>query len=446
MSKSWLRMTACALGRGLNDGSIDPLCLTETYLEAIESSPHHAAIYSFVTAKRAMHEAASAANRQAVGKRASLLDGVPISWKDLFDTQGIPTEGGSEIYRGRIPEADAASLKHAGQAGMVCLGKTHMSELAFSGLGLNPVTATPRCINDHDCVAGGSSSGAAASVAHGLAAAAIGSDTGGSVRIPAAWNDLVGFKTSLGLIDTGGTIPLCHSFDTIGPLCRSVEDAAAILALLTSRPIAAPAPRRLADMIFLIPRSDDLDPVDEPPDRAFRDALARIRRAGARIRAAPVASLGAALQLAPILFCTEAYAAHASAADGRWNCVFEGVRDRFLAGRDTAAHEYISALAELKLRRQEYRLAVRGYDGILLPTCPIMPPTLERLLSRTDDYTTLNLYALRNTRLANLMNVPALTLPTPTPSAGLMVLGHHREENALLGIGAALEELLGVSP
>jgi len=187
MSETWLRMTACDLGRGLGSGGIDPVRLTEEYLDAINSNSHRSSIYTIVTGDRAIGESREAEQRQRTGRRASLLDGVPISWKDLFDTRDIPTEGGSAIYQGRIPKRDAAVVSLAGQAGMVCLGKTHMSELAFSGLGLNPTTATPSCINDLDCVAGGSSSGAAASVAHGLAAAAIGSDTGGSVRIPAAW-------------------------------------------------------------------------------------------------------------------------------------------------------------------------------------------------------------------------------------------------------------------
>ncbi len=442
MSETWLRMTACELGRGLAAGDIDPVRLAGAYLDAIRNSPHQASIYTVVTDARATSEAGRARQRQAAGQRTTLLDGVPITWKDLFDVRAVPTEGGSAIYKGRIAPNDAIALALAGQAGMVCLGKTHMSELAFSGLGLNPVTATPGCINDPDCVAGGSSSGAAASVAHGLTAAAIGTDTGGSVRIPAAWNDLVGFKTSLGRIDTRGTLPLCPSFDTIGPICRSVEDAAALLAVLTSGRVGPLPDRRVRDMVFLVPLSDDLEPVDDGPQEAFNEALARLRRAGARVIESPLACLGPTLQLAPVLFCTEAYAAHAEAVGDRWDCVFAGVRDRFLAGRNVAAHAYINALAELGERRREYRQATQGYDGVLLPTCPIMPPAIQRLLSDPDYYTERNLHALRNTRIANLMDIPALTLPTGTPSTGLMLWGRNAEEMTLLAIGAALETVL----
>ena len=160
------------------------------------------------------------------------LDGVPISWKDIFDTAGVKTEAGTALLRGRVPDSDARVLKNATAAGLICLGKTHMSEFAFSGLGYNPVTATPPSVNDKDATAGGSSSGAATSVAFGLAAAGIGSDTGGSVRIPAAWNDLVGLKTTSGRLPLEGVVPLCARFDTVGPLCRTIEDAALFLAVL----------------------------------------------------------------------------------------------------------------------------------------------------------------------------------------------------------------------
>ena len=146
-----------------------------------------------------------------------MLDGVPISWKDLFDSAGVGTESGSDLLLGRVPDRDALVLRNATAMGTVCLGKTHMSELAFSGLGLNPVKETPPCVNDAEAVPGGSSSGAATSVAFGLAACGIGSDTGGSVRIPSAWNDLVGLKTTSGRVSLEGVVPLCLKFLALRP-------------------------------------------------------------------------------------------------------------------------------------------------------------------------------------------------------------------------------------
>ncbi|MDH3264989.1 MAG: amidase family protein, partial [Paracoccaceae bacterium] len=194
----WRKMSAGDLGRGIASGGIDPVELAEAFLEAIAAHPDASRIYARTTPERARAEAKAAAERARAGHRRHPLDGVPISWKDLFDSAGVATEAGSALLAGRVPVADAAVLANATAQGSVCLGKTHLSELAFSGLGLNPITATPPNVNDPAAVPGGSSSGAAASVAFGLAAGAIGSDTGGSVRIPAAWNDLVGLKTSVG--------------------------------------------------------------------------------------------------------------------------------------------------------------------------------------------------------------------------------------------------------
>ena len=209
-------------------------------MDAASAHEYGPRIYVRMTRERALAEAEGARKRAKSGFRRGLLDGVPISWKDLFDTAGIVTEAGSMLLAGRIPEADAAVLQRATQAGMVCLGKTHMSELAFAGLGVNPAyggnidprPGTPPNVNDPALAPGGSSSGAAASVAFGLAAAGIGSDTGGSVRVPAAWNDLVGLKTTHGRLSLKGVVPLAESFDTVGPLCRTVEDCAQLLAVM----------------------------------------------------------------------------------------------------------------------------------------------------------------------------------------------------------------------
>ena len=189
-------LTASELGDMIGQGEIDPVELTEHFLSQIETSPIGKKIYSTVTSQLALEQAKDAKKRAISGRRLSSLDGVPISWKDLFDIKGYPCEAGSELLAGRLANQNCEVYDLAEAQGLICLGKTHMSELAFSGLGLNPVRETPPCVNYPESVPGGSSSGAATSVSFGLAAAGIGSDTGGSVRIPAAWNDLIGFKTT----------------------------------------------------------------------------------------------------------------------------------------------------------------------------------------------------------------------------------------------------------
>ncbi|MCE8458938.1 amidase, partial [Rhodovulum sulfidophilum] len=232
MASDWLGMSAGDLGRGIETGKIDPIDLATGFLDAIAGHPLCDRIYARPTRARALAEAEAARSRARSGLRLGPLDGVPVSWKDLFDSAGIATEAGAALLEGRVPRQDAEVLATATAGGLVCLGKTHMSELAFSGLGVNPVTATSPCINAPNGAPGGSSSGAAASVAFGLAPGAIGSDTGGSVRIPAVWNDLVGLKTTAGRISLKGVVPLCPKFDTVGPLTRNVEDAGLLLAAL----------------------------------------------------------------------------------------------------------------------------------------------------------------------------------------------------------------------
>ncbi len=440
--QDWLTMTACDLGRGIGMGQIDPVELTETYLSAIDTHPHRDRIYARVTHDRARAEARAAQTRAKQGLRRSLLDGVPISWKDLFDTAGIVTEAGSALLRGRIPEADAVVLRNATAMGTVCLGKTHMSELAFSGLGLNPITATPPCINDEEAVPGGSSSGAAASVAWGLATCGIGSDTGGSVRIPSAWNNLVGLKTTAGRVSLEGAVPLCLKFDTVGPLARSVEDAAHMLALLEG---GTPADlrganlngRRFADLQNIA--KDDLRDV---PGKAYEESLMRLRDAGAEIVPLHVPELGDAMALTGVLYTTEAYGLWRDVIEANPDAMYPEILKRFQIGNGFSGPDYVAAWAKLEACRSAWDAATAGFDAVLAPTSPILPPNLDRLLNDHDYYVTENLLSLRNTRIGNLMGLAALTLPTGTPGCGLMMFGHPNSEEVLLRLGSAAEAAL----
>ena len=439
----WLTMTAADLGRGIAAGEIDPVALTECYLAAIDSHPHRDRIYTQVTRERAMAEAEAAAERARLGLRRSLLDGVPISWKDLFDSAGTATESGSDLLLGRVPERDAQVLEVATAMGSVCLGKTHMSELAFSGLGLNPIKATPPCINDEAAVPGGSSSGSAASVAFGLAACGIGSDTGGSVRIPSAWNDLVGLKTTSGRISLEGVVPLCLKFDTVGPLCRSVEDAGLFLGLMEGhegpdlRNPGSLKGRRFADLKTIA--LEDLEP---PVAEAHEAALAKLRAAGAEILPLEVPELEEAMGLSAILFTTEAYGLWRDVIEANPEVMFSEILARFRSGAGHSGADYVAAWAKLEHCRQAWDQAVAGFDGVLSPTCPILPPNLARLETDAEYYVKANLLTLRNTRIGNLMGLCALSLPTGHPSCGLQILGQPDCEEALLRIGASVEAAL----
>jgi aspartyl-tRNA(Asn)/glutamyl-tRNA(Gln) amidotransferase subunit A len=441
MSDGWLWMTAEALGRGIGRGEIDARELTEVYLSAIESHPQGAGIYARVTAERARGEAAAAADRAAAGLRRGPLDGVPLAWKDLFDTAGIATEAGSALLAGRVPDRDAPVVAAARRAGLVCLGKTHMTELAFSGLGVNPVTATPPNINDPDLAPGGSSSGSAAAIAYGLAPAAIGSDTAGSVRIPAAWNDLVGVKTTHGLLSLEGVVPLRPAFDTVGPLARSVADAALLLAALGG-PAVDLGGAGVGGASFLVLDDADVLPTRDEPAAAFEAAIAWLEAAGARITRATPPAVAEVLRLWPTVAAPEAYGVWRETIEARPQLMFSRVLDRFRGGRDILAADYVVALRALDATRAAWRAATAAYDAVLLPTTANLPPNLERLLAEADHFTSENLLALRNPGLANLLGLPAVTLPAGTPSCGVMLFGRPMGEAAILRLAAGVERVL----
>jgi len=423
MNKSWGNMSALGLGAAISRGKINPVELAEFFLDKIASHPLGPRIYARTTPARARGEALAAAARAKSGQRRGVLDGVPISWKDNFDTAGIVTEAGSALLAHRTPVADATVLANATLGGLVCLGKTHMSELAFSGLGLNPVTATPPCVNDAQAVAGGSSSGAAASVAQGLAPAAVGSDTGGSVRLPAAWNDLVGLKPDHGSLPMTGVVPLCARFDTVGPLARTVADCAALWGALAGAPPLDLQGSALAGARLAVLRDLALDDLRPAPAKGFDDALARLSRGGARIAHLHFPQMAEAMALAGLLFSPEAYGIWRDVIEAAPDKMFPPILARFRAGADVPAADYVAAWRRLDAIRAEWRSAVVGFDAVLLPTSPILPPHAQRLLDDPAYFAAENLLALRNTRIGNLMGGAAITLPTAQPSCGISLMG-----------------------
>ena len=440
--QDWLTMTAADLGQGIGAGQIDPVALTETYLAAIDSHPMRDRIYARVTHDRARAESAASAARAKEGLRRSPLDGVPVSWKDLFDSAGVATEAGTKLLEGRVPTRDARVLQVATTAGLICLGKTHMSEIAFSGLGLNPMTATPPNINNPAAVAGGSSSGAAASVAHGLAAAAIGSDTGGSVRIPSAWNDLVGLKPAHGRLSTAGTVPLCASFDTIGPLCRTVADAGLLSAILGQAPAADLKGATIRGARLLVLETIALDDLQATPRAAFETAVSALSRAGASVTRATFPQLEEAFSFAGTLYAAESYGWWRDKVEAAPEKMFPQILERVRGGRDVSGADYVAAWTRLREIRREFAIATAGYDAVIMPAAPIMPPDAARLLADDGYYKQQNLLALRNTRIGNLLDLVSLTLPTATPSCGLLLNAPKTDENRLLRLAQAAAPLI----
>ncbi|MEP1201517.1 amidase [Tateyamaria sp.] len=440
--QDWLSKSACDLGRAIGAGDVDPVNLAHAFFDRIEGHDLKDKVYARLTKDRAMAEARAASQRAKSGQRLSVLDGVPISWKDLFDTAGDGTEAGSKLLAGRVPEADAVVLQNATSAGLVCLGKTHMSELAFSGLGYNPSTQTPPCVNDASAVSGGSSSGAAASVAFGLAPAAIGSDTGGSVRIPAAWNDLVGMKTTHGQLSLEGCVPLSLKFDTVGPLTRTVEDAAVLIALMQGVPVPDLRGASLKGRRFAALQTSVLEDTRDAPLAAYETAIARLEAAGAIVEPLEVPAVADALALAGPLLPGEVYGLWRDVIEAQPEAMYVEILERFRLGKEFSAPDYSAAWAQLDAARAAWDAATVAYDGVLAPTAPILPPNLKRLNADGVYYKTENLLALRNTRIGNLLGICALTLPAGVPSCGLMIFGARDRDTALLRMGVAAEAAL----
>jgi aspartyl-tRNA(Asn)/glutamyl-tRNA(Gln) amidotransferase subunit A len=437
-----LTATAADLGRAIGAGTLDPRDLTEAYLAAIDAHPLRDRIYTIVTHDRARSEAAAAATRAKNGTRLSALDGVPLSWKDLYDSAGIPTEAGTALMKGRTPTTDATVLRNATAMGTVCLGKTQMSEIAFSGLGYNPVAATPPCVNDPDAVPGGSSSGAAASVAFDLAPAAIGSDTGGSIRIPSAWNDLTGFKPTHGTHPLTGVVPLCATFDTVGPLCRSVEDAALVNAALAgSKPVDL-SETSLHGTRLLILDTVVMEDIDPEPAAAFAAAVDRLAAAGAQISHASFPDLTRAFDLALPLYGADAYAFWRPYVESAPHLMYDRILERVRGGGSVLAVDYIAGWTELRAIRERYLAATAGYDAVICPSAACLPPKVARVAEDADYYRAINLKTLRNTRMGNLMGLTAVSLPTGTPSCGIMLNAPPGHDARLLRLARAAEMAL----
>lgn len=439
----WRGASAAEQGRAIAAGKACPVDLAEAYLEAAKTHPEGHRIYARLTPDRARAEAMAARARAKAGLMRGPLDGVSISWKDLFDSAGVATEAGSKLLKGRVPAVDAEVLRRATLQGLVCLGKTHMTELAFSGLGVNPSTATPPNVHDPRLAPGGSSSGAAVSVAMGLAAAAVGSDTGGSVRIPAAWNDLVGIKTTHGRLPLTGVVPLCARFDTVGPLARTVEDCALLFAALDGSRAPDLRGASLAGVRFLLLEGLPFESARPDPVKGFEAAVERLAAAGARITRRALGMVDPAMALSGVLFAPEAYGLWKEVIEANPTAMYPLILERFRTGAGVLAADYVAAWAALERLRAEWLVATAAYDAVLVPTSPIMPPDAARLLSDPAYFASENLLALRNTRIGNIFGLAVLTLPTGLATTGISLMAAPGAEEKLLRLGTAAEVALG---
>lgn len=442
--------TLIELRGALESGRITSVALTEDALARAQASDGEGArVFTRLHAERALKAAqASDALRQA-GFARSPVEGLPISIKDLFDVAGDITMAGSVALDDAPPaKANAPVVERLVAAGAIIVGRTNMTEFAFSGLGLNPHCGTP--LNPFDRAAkripGGSSSGAAVSVSDGMAAAAVGTDTGGSVRIPAALCGLTGFKPTARRVPRDGALPLSTSLDSIGPIARSVACCALLDAILSGTGENLLGEASLAGLRLAVPRTVALDGMDAGVAASFQAALATLSRAGAQISEIAVpefAQLGA-INAKGGLAAAEAWHWHRELIQRAGDRYDPRVRVRILRGRELSAADYIDLLAARSAWIAAVEARIAPFDALVMPTVPVVAPRIDEL---ADDaaFGATNLLILRNPTFINFLDGCAVSVPchrSGEAPVGLMIAGAAGRDRAVLSIGQAVEQAL----
>jgi aspartyl-tRNA(Asn)/glutamyl-tRNA(Gln) amidotransferase subunit A len=422
--------------------------LTEEALARIEDAKgegKRAFIKVWRTQALAAAEASDALRK--AGMTASLLAGIPVSIKNLCNVAGETTLAGSMALGDAPPaESDAPVVARLRAAGAVIVGSTNMSEFAFSGVGFNPHYGTPGNPADRTRVPGGSSSGAAVSVADRMAVAALGTDTGGSVRIPAAVCGIVGFKPTARRVPIDGVVPLSTSLDSIGPLANSVECCAIVDAVFAAEPIAVPEPMPLTGLRLAVPKHyvmDDLDPVVA---KAFERALKALAGKGVRIEHIDVPQLDElpAINAKGGFAAAEAYAWHKELIARRGRDYDPLVAPRIRRGAEMTAADYIELLIKRADLQKRVAAVTSNYDAIVMPTCAITAPTLDEV-STPEGFTKKNMLLLRNTSVGNFLDHCGISLPCHASGelpVGFMLMGEAMADKRVLAMARSVAPMV----
>ena len=395
-------------------------------------------------------EAAEAMDRLREVKAApSPYAGIPVSIKDLFDIRGQVTRAGSRALDDSAPaDADAPVVARLRRAGFIVIGRTNMTEFAYSGIGINPHYGTPKAQWQRSVghVPGGSSSGAAVSVTDGMAHGALGTDTGGSCRIPAAFNGIVGFKPTQRRVPLDGAVPLSFTLDSIGPLARSVACCAVLDAVLADEPIKPLQSRSIRGMRLAVPTTVALDDLDDAVAKAFERALETLTKQGAVIEHIAVPEF---LDIAPMsakggFTAAESYAWHRYLIVSKGDVYDPRVSTRILRGESQSAADYIDLINARKslIARADARIA--PYDALVLPTVAIAPPVIADM---ADDktFTKANLRSLRNCSLVNMIDGCAISLPVHREGevpVGLMLAAAGGSDRRIFELAAGMENVV----
>lgn len=432
-------LTLTELAQAYRTKTLRPTEVTEVFLNNLQIGD----IYLKVLAQRARAQAKNAESLFDKGVDQGALQGIPVALKDLLNTKGDVTSSGSKVLSENKPATeDAALVKHLDKAGAVFLGKTNMTELAFSGIGMNPHFGTPGCALDKIRIPGGSSSGSAVAVAEGLACAAIGSDTGGSVRIPASFNGLVGLKTTNGDISTKGCIPLSTTLDTLGPITKTIDDAWLLYLAMKGQSFEKLEPPKHT-LNFLIPTTLVLNDMDNDVATAFEATCKRLEQQGHHLSRHAVPEFQTIFDLYGQY---GSFASHESLAlyeemlEQRGDEVDPRVGKRILMLKGRLSTDYLKLVYTQRQLIKDFWHTYKDFDAILCPTVPILPPTIASL---KDDaaYFKANNLVLRNTSLFNFLAGPSLSVPCGAThkglSVGLMISAAPLREKRVLEVAKA---------
>jgi aspartyl-tRNA(Asn)/glutamyl-tRNA(Gln) amidotransferase subunit A len=427
--------------------------LTEAALARIAAQDGEGSrAFTKVYREAALASAKSSDLQRASGVQMSPLAGLPISIKDLFDVAGEVTLAGSVVRRNLSPAMkDAVIVSRLRQAGAVIVGKTGMSEFAFSGLGLNPHYGTPRNPWDRGAgrIPGGSTSGGAVSVADGMAVATVGTDTGGSLRIPAAFCGLVGFKPTASRIPRDGAFPLSQSLDSVGPMGPTVRCCAILDAVMAGIDVPVLGPFALTGLRIGVVQDYVFDGVDSEVARSIQSAVSALAAAGAHVVEVRLPQLARIPEINRQggLIAAEAYAIHQLNIDSpeRAASYDQRIVARIRRGQDISAAGYIGIMQERAALNRELDAIADDYDVLLMPTVAVIPPKLAPLESDDALFLATNGLVLRNTTVINFIDGCALSLPCHAEGeapVGLMLAATNGNDQKLLRIGMAIETLL----
>jgi aspartyl-tRNA(Asn)/glutamyl-tRNA(Gln) amidotransferase subunit A len=432
-------------GRRLRAKETTSASVTDQCLGRIEADNPKLNAFILVMADEARrHARALDADLAAVRDRGP-LHGVPISVKDLIDVRGTATTAASKVRGGHVADRDAAAIAHLRQAGAVILGKTNLHEFAFGTTNEDSAYGPARNPRDPSRSPGGSSGGSAASVAAGMALATIGTDTGGSIRIPAAACGIVGLKPTIGEVSTDGVIPLSQTFDHVGPLTQSVADACIVFhALRGDHAAALPVPGPLTGLRVALPRRYFCDVLDDEVRARFEEAVARLRHGGAHVDEIEIHH---AEEISPVYLhiqLADASAYHAAALEVTPDLYTRPVRLRLEMGRYVLAEDYVRALEGRGRLQRLTDAALSQHDALLLPTLPIpAPPIGATTVDVAGKPEPVRNLMLRLTQLFNVTGHPAVAIPMGSTKSGLpcsaQLVGCRMQTDALLRVALACE-------